>query len=308
MKSIGEKFYGKRKNIKDSQTSGATGPKKDTTEVKAPKSGSKPHVAPKGTTKPGNPTKKVTDKRSNSYVQGQKDLKIKKDPFVNFGSVIEQFLQSDRIGRRTIEFLYDDSRPEGEKYVTFNLTYAALAPTGMSYGKTITDTLDEYMSKRHLLFGNSEVPTAKWAMFVKEIYLRLQVEISSIPPPNLTALVIENVKRHLAPIELGLVNLTESEWNRIDSGKVATALKAQRDLMKNNYPTGRDKYLNACIKEPDTLPIEPVSWKDYGIYTVSKSDMLTNYCHKHTVSNEDVNKVSMLETAILRASTATPGT
>lgn len=307
MKSIGNVF--KRKDPKGTKDKRTLEVKEKNPKNTSKNTGSKPDVALKNATMPK--SSKKQDKKSNAYVQGQRDLVLKKkdDPFVNFGSVIEQFLNSDRIGRRKIKFEYDDSRPKDEKFTVFELTYAVLAPTGMSYGETVTEDLDEYMSKRHTLFGSSEVPTAKWATFVKEILIRLQIEISSIPPPNLTNLVIENVKRHLAPIELGLVNLTESEWNRIDTRRVMEALKAQRDILKPRYPSGRDEYINSSIKEPKTLPIEPVRWADYGISNLSRSDMLTNYCHQNLVSKTEEAKVSALEKAILKAATeATDGT
>jgi hypothetical protein len=254
-----------------------------------------------GAPKTANKSAKNVQSSSN---QGKSGLKpVDKNPFVNFGNVLNEFLSSKNIGQKKIELIYNDESA-GSKFDKLTVTFSRLNSAGTGYSLPVTLTIDDYMEQRHVILGtNGQVPNDKWIAFASKLAYRLQLQVTTIPPSSLMENVMKFIRIHLTPIEQVIMQLNEMEWNKIDSKKVGLAMAAQRKMIDSHYPVSRVNYFNITINKPDPVIIEPYDWLSHGYPSMSKADLMSDFTHKFTPDESAKNFVTVLEEQVEAYST-----
>lgn len=234
-----------------------------------------------------------------------------RDPIVNFGGVVKQFLAASHLGNKAVNLQYVQNEASGEYEIQLlEISFSKLAENGLSYAPAEKHDLQWLLENRQALLGSSKAPTDKWLEFTEKLLIRTGLTITEVPSQTIVKDVIRTVRDYLTPIETGVMALSESEWNDVDTVKLRSANLKQIAAQGSGF-SGRVKYINDAIagKAPVKLVIH--EWHSLGLSYPSKADMKAFNRQTHLTSEQETaigemrQKFAQERGADLSASSAT---
>lgn len=201
--------------------------------------------------------------------QGVKSTKL--DPFVNFGPELKAFFSSSHLADRSVAYSYEETTDESIIKLTFRRV------VGISLWKSETMSLEEYMANKKELLKIGAIKDDRYLSWCTRLLVRLSIDLTSAPPRVDPASVKNYVQKHLSPIENTVLQLSQDEWDQVDTNKLKQILEPTDALIANYYaPNGRTAFFVEQLTVESPPQKDPPEWAAHGFLPCSKGTLLSH--------------------------------
>lgn len=218
----------------------------------------------------------------------------KRDPFIQFGPVVNEFLASKQLVEKKVYVLYDKDLDKSK----IALSFREVLPNGVTIGPTRQLPIEQYLVEKNALLKKKD-PASYFKSFVVTCLDRLGLDLSNAKPDVDFKSVERFVMKHLSPLEREIVRLSDEDYGRIDTSKIPMMLKPTNEVIKDHYGsfTERTKFLISQINSAEpSADKEPPNWVLKGVPGMSKGVLLESLkiVPKSTITDEQQKLIDAL--------------